>query len=379
MSSFEGILETIAGSEIRDKVQLADYLLNILGKIKNLHPEDRKELAEFADEQVDQLLDRLPHIGGCKEKDMYCAYGMAMAAIYSAVFKNKDDMPPDSVENARELVRMIREAQPIETAAEKIFSQDTVEEAYIDRLLSFARSSSDEYERGKVFHCLLDSKDRLSGITGGAKKRLTSYFEEELERYLRMEHPDKDALVSWEEAADAARYFPSEKIRQLLTETLESGHHGIEYYAAETLLDLGAEVPQECISALAADLEYAVMTRDMLNRYGKLSVFPQEYSAPEYLAKSDMVHWLVYPTELGKAPDEIEFVGTVRYVFRREEYYIFRFRSDSANLGDDVRGKWLLGWSAADGGTFSRFEPFEKYEKGSVKKTLANIKRHIIG
>lgn len=194
-----------------------------------------------------------------------------------------------------------------------------------------------------------------------------------------MEHPDKDALDSWEEAADAARYFPSEKIRQLLTETLESGHHGIEYYAAETLLDLGAEVPQECISALAADLEYAVMTRDMLNRYGKLSVFPQEYSAPEYLAKSDMVHWLVYPTELGKAPDEIEFVGTVRYVFRREEYYIFRFRSDSANLGDDVRGKWLLGWSAADGGTFSRFEPFEKYEKGSVKKTLANIKRHIIG
>lgn len=176
MSSFEGILETIVGSEIRDKVQLADYLLNILGKIKNLHPEDRKALAEFADVQVDQLLGRLPHIGGCKEKDMYCAYGMAMAAIYSAVFKNKDDMPPDSVENARELVRMIREAQPIETAAEKIFSQDTVEEAYIDRLLSFARSSSDEYERGKVFHCLLDRKDRLSGITGGAKKTADVLF-----------------------------------------------------------------------------------------------------------------------------------------------------------------------------------------------------------
>ena len=70
MSSFEGILETIVGSEIRDKVQLADYLLNILGKIKNLHPEDRKALAEFADVQVDQLLGRLPHIGGCKEKDM---------------------------------------------------------------------------------------------------------------------------------------------------------------------------------------------------------------------------------------------------------------------------------------------------------------------
>lgn len=379
MSAFEEILETIAGSEIKDKVQLADYLLNILGKIKDLQPEDRKKLAEFADGQVDQLLGRLPQIDGCKEKDMYCAYGMAMAAIYSAVFKNKEDMPSDSLENARELVRMIREAQPIETAAEKIFSQDTVEEAYVDRLLSFAGSSSDEYEKGKVYHCLLDNKDRLPGLTDGAKNRLTAYFEEELERYLHMENPDKDVLDSWEAAADAARYFPSAKIREILTETLESGHHGVVYYAAETLLDLGAEVPQECISALAADLVYALMTWHMLNRYGKLSMFPQEYSAPEYLAKSDMVHWLIYPTELGKTPDEIEFVGKIRYFFRKEEYYIFRFRSDSANLGDDVRGKWLLGWSEADGGTFSHFELFEKYEKGSVKKTLKNIKRHVIG
>lgn len=274
---------------------------------------------------------------------------------------------------------MIREAQPIETEAEKIFSQDTVEEAYVDRLLSFAGSSSDEYEKGKVFHGLLDNKDRLSGMTDGAKSRLTAYFEEELERYLHVENPDKDVLDSWEAAADAARYFPDAKIQEILTETLKSEHHGVVYYAADTLLALGAEVTQECISALAADLVYALMTRYMLKRYGKLSMFPQEYSAPEYLAKSDMVHWLIYPTELGKTPDEIEFVGKIRYFFRKEEYYIFRFRSDSANLGDDVRGKWLLGWSEADGGTFSHFELFEKYEKGSVKKTLKNIKRHVIG
>lgn len=101
MSAFEEILETIAGSEIKSKVRLADYLLNILGKIKDLQPEDRKKLAEFADGQVNQLLVSLPQIDGCKEKDMYCAYGMAMAAIYPAVFRNKEEMPSDSLENAR--------------------------------------------------------------------------------------------------------------------------------------------------------------------------------------------------------------------------------------------------------------------------------------
>lgn len=169
MSSFEGILETIAGSEIRDKVQLADYLLNILGKIKNLHPEDRKELAEFADEQVDQLLDRLPHIGGCKEKDMYCAYGMAMAAIYSAVFKNKDDMPPDSVENARELVRMIREAQPSRLRRRR-YSVRTRLRRHISTVCFHLRGALPTNMRGaRCFTAFLTAKTGCPGSPAGQK------------------------------------------------------------------------------------------------------------------------------------------------------------------------------------------------------------------
>ena len=56
-----------------------------------------------------------------------------------------------------------------------------------------------------------------------------------------------------------------------------------------------------------------------------------------------MVHWLTYPTELGEQPDAIEYLGKVTYLFKKDVYYIFRFRSDSKNLDDELRGQWLIG------------------------------------
>jgi len=97
--------------------------------------------------------------------------------------------------------------------------------------------------------------------------------------------------------------------------------------------------------------------------------------AQEYLAKSNMVRWLVYPTELGKYPDRIELLGKVK---KKEEYYIFRFSSDSENLGDELKGKWLIGWASDEGGTFSNFDLYESYEKKTVEKTLKFIKKKLL-
>ena len=92
-----------------------------------------------------------------------------------------------------------------------------------------------------------------------------------------------------------------------------------------------------------------------------------------------MVHWLVYPTELGKKPDAIEYIGKIKYFFKKEEYYVFKYMSDSENLGEELQNKWLIGWSNDDGGTFSNFDLLSDYEKGSVDKTLKNIKKKLIG
>ena len=118
-----------------------------------------------------------------------------------------------------------------------------------------------------------------------------------------------------------------------------------------------------------------VMLYSLLKRYGLVALFPTELSTPEYLAKSNMVHWLIYPTELGKLPDRIEYIGKVK---KKEEYYIFRYTSDSDNLGEDLKGKWLIGWSSDEGGTFSNFDLYSDFEQKTVEKTLKNIKKKLL-
>ena len=50
----------------------------------------------------------------------------------------------------------------------------------------------------------------------------------------------------------------------------------------------------------------------------------------------------MYPTELGKAPDDIEFVGKITYLFKKDKYYVFKYRSDSDTLSDNLKNKWLI-------------------------------------
>jgi hypothetical protein len=113
----------------------------------------------------------------------------------------------------------------------------------------------------------------------------------------------------------------------------------------------------------------------MLKKLKKTSLFPAELAKPEYLAKSDLVHWLSYPTELGKAPDEIEYLGKVR---KGGVYYVFRYRSVRDTLSDELKGKWLIGWSSNDGGTFSNFDRYDDFVQKTPEKTLKYIKKKLL-
>ena len=117
------------------------------------------------------------------------------------------------------------------------------------------------------------------------------------------------------------------------------------------------------------------MTYAILKMHGKTHLFPAELATEEYLAKSDLVHWLTYPTELGKEPDQIEYLGKVK---KKEIYHVFRYKSDSDNLGEDLQGKWLIGWSNNEGGTFSNFDLYSDFEQKTVEKTLKVIKRKLL-
>ena len=126
-------------------------------------------------------------------------------------------------------------------------------------------------------------------------------------------------------------------------------------------------------------MEYACLTYHTLEQHGLASRFPAEYTTEEYLAKSDLVRWLTYPTELGKVPDEIVYIGKIKQFFKKEVFHVFKFRSDSDTLDDSQKNKWLIGWSSNEGGTFSNFDEFAPYEGLPTEKALKLIKKNIIG
>lgn len=72
-----------------------------------------------------------------------------------------------------------------------------------------------------------------------------------------------------------------------------------------------------------------------------------------------MIKWLEYPTELGKAPDEIELLGA--FEFNEHTYYAYKFKSNDFITKDFMLG--IVGGyeknkltAVTTGGTFSKFE-----------------------
>ena len=51
----------------------------------------------------------------------------------------------------------------------------------------------------------------------------------------------------------------------------------------------------------------------------------------------------------------------------------------SSFLSEEDRNRRLIGWANDDGDTFSQFEHYDKFDKGTTEKTLRAIKRKAIG
>jgi hypothetical protein len=238
---------------------------------------------------------------------------------------------------------------------------------------------TDVYQKGKLFQGLLHFKNDIKEMTGGAKDALADYIAAELDGLLKKKDSltdDEDTIL--EIAADVCQYFLSDKITSILKEMLTLKRANISYYAVGSLLAGKNEIDPSAIAHLAQDLGYANLTYYLLKKHGLIKLFPKEFSNDEYLAKSDMVHWLMYPTELGKAPNAIELLGTAKV--KSELFYIFKFISGSDTLDDETKNEWLIGWSSNDGGgTFSNFDKLSDFEKENPKKTLKHIVKELIG
>jgi hypothetical protein len=145
----------------------------------------------------------------------------------------------------------------------------------------------------------------------------------------------------------------------------------LKMYAVLSLLRQNFEVDADAVADVAASPECRRWLFDSLQKLERFHLFPAALRTQPALAESDLVHWLLHPAELGRAPDEIELMQVIPFPSGTDDgwldYYLFRFRTDAPHWS--ARHDWMAGVSGpflrkdapsvqALGDTFSAFTPW---------------------
>jgi hypothetical protein len=373
------LTKTIAAIRKEEKYAEKSKILYILllqfsNKKAKLSPEDKKELSDFVFEEIERLTLLIPTITSYKEKDFLFEYKYHLQNAIMLCFRNADELSEDQRRSVDTLFELVNKETFLENMVDEIFANKKYDADTVNYMLAMTALAKDEYHKGKLYQGLLHYQRDILRLPEDIRDLIGAHMESEMKRYL--DHPlTTDTEANLELICDVCRYFRKERFIEPLQKSLWLGNAHIRFYAFATLLTFGCDPSARIIETLANDIEYAKLTYDLLKRYRKESLFPAELATPEYLAQSDLTRWLLYPTELGQAPDEIEYIGRVR---KKGIFYIFRFRSNSENLDEESRGRWLIGWSGSKGGTFSNFDLYENYKQITTDKTLKYIKKNLL-
>jgi len=378
MLNLNQILSEISSSKDYDeKNQMLTLLLTAI-KAKRFKPkkQEKEVISDFAFSEIKNIISAVKATSGYRAKSLIFRYGDTFYYVIMAIHSSPAELSPEKIALTKELASLMEQELYLENRMEAIFEQEIISVADVDDLLVRLSQTRDEYEKGLFYAGLLHYRDKLANLLETSKRTIADYMEKEMARYISSYGSDEEISHALEALCDACAYFLNDSITALLYKALELGENNVSMFAARTLLGAGKEVPSDTVAALANDLVYADGFYSVLESAGKEALFPKELANEVYLAKSDLVHWLTYPTELGKAPNEIEYIGKAE--LKDENFFIFKFKSDSDTLGDDLKDKWLIGWSGNEGGTFSNFDEYEKFDKGTPEKTVKYIKKKLL-
>jgi hypothetical protein len=181
---------------------------------------------------------------------------------------------------------------------------------------------------------------------------------------------------------DLSGYFETETSVRNLTSGVQSADPRLKFFAARSLMSLGRSVSDSALRDIAASSEVRNYLFEYLKATNQTRRFPAEFLSQEAFAESEMVNWLVYPTELGRAPSEIELVRTVKSKLRGQDvlHYVFKFRTEPPHFA--AEDGWMLGVagpflaSAAPDTTSygDTFSTFAKLDETNVDRYVDEIR-----
>ncbi|MBQ9745735.1 MAG: hypothetical protein IJW21_02810 [Clostridia bacterium] len=338
--------------------------------------DEKARISDFAEEEFKAVISAAKATDSYREKSLIFGYADTFYYLIMAIHKSPAELSAERISLMKAVGELMQKELYLGQKMDDIFSQEIISVVDVEDLLRKLSETKDEYAKGIFYAGLLHYRDKLSKLLETSKLAISDYMAKEMARYVEAYGKDEEADNSLEVLCDACAYFMNEDIVKLLYKVTELGKNNLTLFAARSLLQANKDVTEKMVLSLANDLLYADKFYHALKACGKAELFPQALANEVYLAKSDLVQWLAYPTELGMAPDEIEYIGKAE--FKDEVYHIFKYRSESDNLGDDLKGKWLIGWSNDEGGTFSNFDEYEKFDKGTHEKTVKYIKKKLL-
>lgn len=377
MAQFDEIFNDIQNSnDYEENARLLQYLGNMLkSNMAKLPAEEKISIKDFALKEMQKLIEVIPSVKNYREKDKMFFYEDSVLMIFT-LMGDHNSLTDEQADVLQKLIATVSKERVLENSVDKMFEIAKIEKSDVEAVLSIAKPIKDDYQRGMLFQGLLEHKDMIKNMSADAKSAIAEFTESELERLLSEKDLSDDAVNIIEFAADVSKYFITGKILDMLEKAMSVVENQVKYFILETLLDNNRQVSADAIKEIAGDLSYANLLKNVLVKYGKANLFPKEYDTPEYLAKSDLVHWLCYPTELNQKPDEIELLG--KATVKKEDYFIFKYKSDSDNLTDELQNVWLIGWSGSAGSTFSEFDKLSDFEKKTPEKTVKYITKKLL-
>lgn len=117
----------------------------------------------------------------------------------------------------------------------------------------------------------------------------------------------------------------------------------LAYFAVVSLLRHGKNVDAAVLEPIAASAETRNWLFGALRDVRKDGTFPAKWRTQPAFAESDLVRWLTFGTELGRAPDEIELMKVVTGADADGEldWFLFRFRTQPPHWW--AKNDWVAG------------------------------------
>ena len=254
-------------------------------------------------------------------------------------------------------------------------------EIFFPEILSYARAPDFSWEISNMAaHYIKRGMLDPRSLAPYGPQLLVAYNEYRKRLLALKERIEKGEADREEYSQDSARaevilellgYIPGDAVEKSLREGIDSGDAHTMLWAVVSLLRQGKEVDPKHVEVVAADAETRNLLYDQLQQLKKTKLFPKKYRTQEAFAESQLVNWLTFPTELGRAPDAIELVKVVSEDVGGDDgildLYLFKFRCESEPWKENG---WMAGVAGAyrrkdaptttsRGCTFSEMEPWE--------------------